>query len=184
MLSNYSRDCLEVLGIFLTPFGLGIPAGVFIAKNKGLEWQVTALLYLVSDMILACVFEVLMLYFIRLTRDSEFIKLFLQEYRKLLTKLGFAKGINPTWFSLIMLSFGIDPMTGRAVAKASGHGFLSGWAIAICGDMMFFALVMYSTLLLKSVLGDGTIAAVTITVIVIGVPMALPYLKERFRSKA
>jgi hypothetical protein len=44
--------------------------------------------------------------------------------------------------ALIMIAFGVDPMTGRAVAVA--------------GDMIYFTLLMVSTLWLKSVIGDGT----------------------------
>jgi hypothetical protein len=45
-------------------------------------------------------------------------------------------------------------MTGRAAAAAAGHGFISGWAIAITGDMIYFAVIMASTLRLNSILGD------------------------------
>ena len=39
-------------------------------------------------------------------------------------------------FTLVMIAFGVDPMTGRAAALANGHGFVTGWAIAIAGDML------------------------------------------------
>jgi hypothetical protein len=41
-------------------------------------------------------------------------------------------------------------MTGRAAAKAAGHGFLPGWAIAITGDMIYFVVLMASTLWLQA----------------------------------
>ena len=47
-------------------------------------------------------------------------------------------------FALIMIAFGADPMTGRAVAVAAGHGFLVGWMIAIAGDMIYFSLCVHS----------------------------------------
>jgi hypothetical protein len=47
-------------------------------------------------------------------------------------------------------------MTGRAVTLANGHGFMSGWTLAIAGDMLYFALIMASTLWLNHILGDGT----------------------------
>jgi len=41
-------------------------------------------------------------------------------------------------FALVMIAFGVDPMTGRATALAAGHGFVTGWALAIAGDMLYF----------------------------------------------
>ena len=55
---------------------------------------------------------------------------------------------------LILVSFSVDPMTGRAAAAAAGHGFVPGWALAITGDMFYFAMLMVSTLWLDDVLGN------------------------------
>jgi len=48
-------------------------------------------------------------------------------------------------FTLVMIAFGVDPMTGRAAALANGHGFLAGWPIAIAGDMLYYAVVAFTT---------------------------------------
>jgi hypothetical protein len=48
---------LSVLMLFLIPVGGGIPAGVLLARDKGLAWPVTAGLYLISDILLALAFE-------------------------------------------------------------------------------------------------------------------------------
>jgi hypothetical protein len=71
-------------------------------------------------------------------------------------------------------------MTGRAAAAAAGHGFLPGWAIAITGDMLYFAVLMASTLWLQGVLGDErlTIGAVLFVMLV------LPSLVRRFTEGA
>ena len=53
-----------------------------------------------------------------------------------------------------MISFGVDPMTGRASAHAAGHGFITGWAIAIAGDMIYFAVIAVTTLKLNSYFKD------------------------------
>ena len=73
-------------------------------------------------------------------------------------------GTKPGPFTLIVIAFGVDPMTGRAAALAAGHGFVTGWVIAITGDMFFYALIAYSTIQLNNVLGDGTLTAVLIMV--------------------
>jgi hypothetical protein len=173
------QSASEVLTIFLMPFGGGIPAGVILAKQHGIDWQLTSLLYFISDLILACLFEPLMHLFIRFSKRSLFLTRFIENYKMMMSKSGFKYGNRSGPIALIAIAFGVDPMTGRAAAKASGHGFFSGWALAIFGDMFFFGLIMASTLFLNNVLGNGSMAALIIMVAMIGVPM----LVERFKSR-
>ena len=177
--AKWFTDASEVLTLFVIPMGGGIPAGVVLAKTRGLQWPMMMAIYLVSDLILAVVFEPLMHLFILATKHSRFLERFLNAYKTSLAKTGF--NINSTLgpFSLIMLSFGVDPMTGRAAAKAVGHGFVSGWALAISGDMIFFALIMVSTIWLNNILGNGTWAAVIITVAM----FCIPPLIKRWRGQ-
>ena len=79
--------------------------------------------------------------------------------------------------ALVLVSFGVDPMTGRAAAAAAGHGFLPGWTIAITGDMFYFALLMISTLWLGAALGDDRL---TIGVMLF-VMLVLPAILRRWR---
>ena len=155
---SFFSDALKVLTLFLIPIGGGIPAGVLLAKTRGLTWPITTVLYFISDCFLACAFEPLMHLFIKFAKNSPVLTRLTESYKASLkaslAKTGFKHGLSPSPFSLIILSFGVDPMTGRSAAKAAGHGFFAGWAIAICGDMIYFALIMVSTLLLNDVLGD------------------------------
>jgi hypothetical protein len=176
---NFWRHSGEVLAAFCIPFGGGIPAGVILAEKTKLGIGVTLILYFISDIMLACFFEPLMLFFIRRTKDSEFTKRFIAQYKLTLERLGFHAGLSPSWYSLIVLSFGVDPMTGRVVAHAAGYGFFLGWAFAICGDMIFFALIMASTLWLNNVLGDGTIAALVAMAAMFAIPPLIRKLKSR-----
>jgi hypothetical protein len=168
----------EVFTLFLIPIGGGIPAGVILAKARGFDWRIMMLLYFMSDLVLACVFEILMHMFIDGARRSPFLGRWAVAYKESLRRSGLNYGISTGPFALILISFGVDPMTGRAAARVAGHGFLSGWAIAICGDMIFFTLIMVSTLWLNSILGDGTLTAVIIMIAMIG----LPVLIERWRA--
>jgi hypothetical protein len=130
-------------------------------------------LYFISDVILAIIFEPLMLLFLRHSAKSpKFARV-----RMAMAKSVERYGINPGPFSLVMITFGTDPMTGRSVAKAAGHGFFSGWAISILGDMLFFTLLMASTLWLNNIIGDGTVTAVIIMVAM----MLLPPLARKLR---
>jgi hypothetical protein len=51
--------------------------------------------------------------------------------------------------------------------------------IAIAGDMLYFLLIMSSTLWLKSVIGDGTWTMV----IIFALMMILPNIIKRFQKK-
>ena len=168
----------EVLAVFLIPFGGGIPAGVVVAKNFGIEWPITAAIYLISDCILACVFEVLLKYFTGLSYRSAYwgrVRVAMKMSLDYIVKMF---GIRPTPFNLIVLSVGTDPMTGRMISKLVGHGFFSGWTLAIMGDMVFYFIVMASTLWLNQVLGSGTQAAIIMTVAI----LAIPPLIQRLRA--
>ncbi len=139
--------------LFLIPVGGGIPAGVLLARSHGIIWPVTAGLYLISDIVLAFLFEPLLRLMIWAGRRVPFIARMVAALRLAMSRTtAHYGGAGP--FALIMIAFGVDPMTGRAAAAAAGHGFISGWAIAIAGDMLYFGVVMAATLRLNSVLGD------------------------------
>lgn len=72
----------------------------------------------------------------------------------------------------------VDPMTGRATALAAGHGFLAGWAFAIAGDMLYFAVIALTTLRLNSYFKDPN----TTMLIVLGAMFVVPMLVRYFRS--
>jgi len=144
---------IPVLMLFLIPVGGGIPAGVLYARAHGIPWLETSALYLVSDVILALLFEPLMLLVIAAGRKVPFLARLAWAFKMATLRLTAQySGAGP--FALIMIAFGVDPMTGRAAAAAAGHGFVSGWAIAIAGDMLYFWVVMVSTLELSAYLGS------------------------------
>ena len=69
-----------------------------------------------------------------------------------------------------------------AAAVAAGHGFVTGWMIAITGDMMFFMLLMVSTIWLKGVLGDGTWASLINLVVMMVAPAIIRHIKDRVKN--
>ena len=73
-------------------------------------------------------------------------------------------------------------MTGRAATAAVGHGFLKGWMLAITGDMLYFTVLMVSTLWLNNILGDGTKTMMIILVLMFVVPMIVRRVREGRRS--
>ena len=174
----------KVLVVFLIPFGGGIPSGVLLAKKLVIPWPITTILYFISDVILACIFEPLMLLFLYWA-DKNKIKViqairaaFNKSTERALAHYGHKAGP----LALILISFGVDPMTGRAAAKARGHNFVSGWLLAIAGDMIFFSILMVSTLWLNNILGDGTATVLIILALMIILPSVIRKTKNYFSS--
>jgi hypothetical protein len=172
----------EVFMLFSIPIGGGIPAGVVLAKKRGITWLSMLVLYFISDVLLALVFEPLMLLVTLASKHNRYLARIRDAFKKSTSKTISKYGINPGPISLILLAFGVDPMTGRTAAFAAGHGFFSGWALAIAGDMIFFVILMASTLWLNSFLGDGTWTAVIIMVAMTVVPLLIRRVRGWWRS--
>jgi hypothetical protein len=177
------KNTWDVFMLFAIPIGGGIPAGVVLAQSKGIAWPMMTLLYFFSDVALAIVFEPCMLVMARLAKRFQFLAQFMANLKEVTNKTIAGYGANPGPFLLVMIAFGVDPMTGRAAALAQGHNFLSGWAVAIMGDMIFFGVVMVSTIWLNNILGDGTWTAIIIMVLMLAVPALIRRVKNRFGKK-
>jgi hypothetical protein len=170
---------LAVLKLFLIPVGGGIPAGVLLARASGVAWPITALLYLLSDIVLALAFEPFLRLLALAGRRVAFLARFAAALRTA-TARGVARfsgtGAGPV--SLIMIAFGVDPMTGRAAALAGGYGFLAGWAFAIAGDMLYFAVIALTTLQLSSYFRDPATAEIIVLAMMFLAPVLLRYLRS------
>jgi hypothetical protein len=171
---------LPVLKLFLLPVGGGIPAGVLLARAKGLAWPITTGLYLVSDVALALAFEPVLRLLAALGKKVPLVAR-LSATLKAATARSVAhfSGTSAGPLTLTMIAFGVDPMTGRATALAAGHGFLTGWAFAIAGDLLYFAVIALTTLRLNSYFQDPN----TTMLVVLGAMFLLPMLVRYFRSK-
>jgi hypothetical protein len=170
---------VAVLLLFLLPVGGGIPAGVLLAQARGLHWPLTAGLYFVSDVLLALAFEPVLRGFVLLARRVPFLARFGAAMKEATARsaahLG-GPGAGP--ISLVMIAFGVDPMTGRSAALAAGHGFLAGWAFAIAGDMLYYAVIALTTLRLNTVIKNPN---TTMWIVLVGM-LLVPMLVRRLRS--
>jgi hypothetical protein len=170
---------LPVLMLFLLPIGGGIPAGVLLAHSKGLAWPVTAGLYFVSDVILALALEPILRLLVMWGRKVQFLARLGAAMRASMARsAGYVSGTGLGPFTLILISFGVDPMTGRATALAAGHGFVTGWCFAIAGDMLYFTVIALTTLRLNAYFRNPN----TTMFIVLGTMIVLPVLVRYFRS--
>jgi hypothetical protein len=171
----------KVLILFLIPIGGGIPAGVLMARSLSIEWPIMMVLYFISDVILACLFEPLMWLVIAAGKRSPFLARLSEAISQMTKKTISHYGNSLGPLSLILVAFGVDPMTGRAATLAAGHGFIVGWMLAIIGDMFYFTLLMVSTLWLNNILGDGTWTMIIILVMMTVIPLLIRRFRERKR---
>jgi hypothetical protein len=175
-----TSNILSVLKLFIIPVGGGIPAGVMLAQAKGMAWPVTALLYLVSDIALAFAFEPILRVFAFIFGKVSFLARIGAALKAVTARsVSHISGTGAGPVGLIMIAFGVDPMTGRASAHAAGHGFIAGWAFAIAGDMLYFAVIAVSTLRLNTYIKDPNITMLIILVAMFSVPALVRFIRNR-----
>jgi ABC-type dipeptide/oligopeptide/nickel transport system permease subunit len=173
-------DMLSVLKLFLIPVGGGIPAGVMLAKAKAMVWPVTTLLYLVSDIILAFLFEPVLRLLAFICSKITFLSRVAAAMKAATARsVHHMAGTGAGPVGLIMISFGVDPMTGRATALAAGHSFIMGWVFAIAGDMLYFGVIAVRTLKLNTYIKDPNITMLIILIAMFSVPTIIRIVRSK-----
>ncbi len=168
----------DVFLLFTIPIGGGIPAGVLLAHDRGIAWPWMMVLYFFSDLALALVFEPVLLALSRLASRVAWMARVGGAFRLAMERSASRFGHATGPFALVMVAFGVDPMTGRAAALAAGYGFVGGWAIAIAGDMIYFSVLMVGTLWLKELVGDGTAVMLIILTLMFVGPLVVRKLRH------
>ncbi len=170
---------VPVLMLFLLPVGGGIPAGILLARATGLAWPMTAGLYFVSDVLLALAFEPILRLFVAWGGKVPFLARFRAAMKAAMARsvAHVSGGAGP--FTLVMIAFGVDPMTGRATALAAGHGFLTGWTFAIAGDLLYYAVIALATLRLNAYFRNPN----TTILVVLGAMIIVPILVRACRPR-
>ena len=171
---------LSVLKLFVIPVGGGIPAGVLLARRLRLAWPAVACVYLFSDVLLALAFEPLLRLGSRWGNRSRLGARVGAAFKQASERsVAHFNGTGAGPLALVMIAFGVDPMTGRASALAAGHGFIAGWAIAIAGDMLYFGLIAVSTLGLNRYIRNPD----TTMWIVLAAMFLLPVVVRKIRAR-
>ena len=145
-----------------------------------MAWPMTAGLYFASDVILALAFEPILRLLVAWGRKVPFLARLSAAMKAAMARsVAHFSGTGAGPFTLVLIAFGLDPMTGRATALAAGHGFMAGWAIAIAGDMLYYTVIALTTLRLNSYFRNPN----TTVLIVLGAMIAVPILVRHFRSR-
>jgi hypothetical protein len=163
--------------IFATQIGAGIPIGVIMGRDIGLSALQMAGLYLASDVVLALTCEPILVALAWLSRRVAWLSTLGSRLGRVSGATGLSDGKVKGPLGLILFSFIFAPMPARAASEAAGHGPISGWSLAIIGDMIYFGVIMASTLLVISIFGDNRMA---IAPLIVGAWL-LPLLVQRLR---
>ena len=151
-----------------------------LAQTKGVAWPITTLLYLGSDIILAIAFEPVLRILALICGKVSFLTRFSAALKAATARsVSHYGGTGAGPIALVMIAFGVDPMTGRATALAAGHGFVTGWAIAVTGDMLYFAVIAISTLSLNSYIRDPNTTMLIILVAMFFIPVVIRRIRSR-----
>ena len=153
-----------VFALFWSPVGPGIPAGVLLARHIPLNPFVTFGLYAASDVLAASICQPA---FEGLRRVARRVPVVRRAGRRLLKLAmlgtpfaqqgvaGTAVATGPAaLFRVATIGFGVDVYTAGAVATGLAVPRVLRWACAIAGDLVWFALLLGTSIAAASIVDD------------------------------
>ena len=168
-----------VLLLFWIPGGMGIPPGVLLGYHGGLGPIVMSVLYFLSDVVLASVFEPMLVILAALARRLPLLSRAGAAILAAITRT-MPAGSASAPIGIALTAFGAGLPFGRALAAAAGFGLVTSWLFTIAGDMAYFGLGMSSTLWFDDLLGDPRMAAFA----GLAVMFIVPALIRRWQGRA
>jgi len=168
-----------VLALFFAPVGPGVPAGVLLARHVPLNPAFTFGLYALSDVIAAVICHPV---FVLLRRHGRKVRPIRWLGRRLqsLAMLGVPRPAGdraaPALSRIATVGFGVDVYTAGMLATGLPISHVVGWTSAIAGDLVYFALLLGTSLAAASIFDDDRFIAVVLIVAMI----AIPRLARRF----
>ena len=169
-----------VFALFWAPVGPGIPAGVLLARHIPLNPVLTFGLYAASDVLAASICHPLFTAFRRLGRRVPAVR---RAGKSLLrvamlgtplarpeTAAGAPAGRPAALFRVATIGFGVDIYTAGAVATGLDVPRLLRWACAIAGDLIWFAILLETSLLAASFADDDRVIGGVVLLAMLVVP--------------
>ena len=167
-----------IFALFWAPVGPGIPAGVLLAHHLRLPPTVTFGLYALSDTLAAAVLNPVYAW---LRTHGRRIPTVRKIGRRLLAvaMIGVRRPTAeetrdgrgaPALFRVGTVGFGVDVYTAGALASALPVPRLQGWVAAIAGDLLWFALLLGSSIAAATVLDDDRWVALVVVAVTLIVP--------------
>lgn len=162
-----------VFALFWAPVGPGIPAGVLLARHIPLPPIITFGLYAITDLFAVVVCHPL---FVALRRHGRKVPTFHAFGRRLLqlAMLGVPRSalrgdrrLAPALLRIGTVGFGVDIYTGGLLATGLPNAKLAGWAAALTGDLLWFALLLASSIAAASIIDDDRFVGIVVIVAMI-----------------
>lgn len=169
--------------LFWAPVGPGIPAGVLLAHHLRVPPPVTFGLYALSDTLAALLLNPLYAWLRAWSRRNPTIRRIGQRvlaFAMLGVRRPTAEAVRggrlaPALFRIATVGFGVDIYTAGALASGLPIPRLPGWAAALAGDLLWFAVLLGSSIAAASILDDDRV----VSVVVIAVALLAPPLFRR-----
>ncbi len=161
-----------VLALFFTPVGPGIPAGVLLARHVPLNPVVTFALYFVSDVMAAIVCHPL---FVLLRRHGRRVRPIRWLGRRMMSvaMLGVPRDderASPALGRIATVGFGVDVYTAGMLATGVGVPRVAGWTAAIVGDLVWFALLLGTSMAAASIVDDDRLVLLAMVIAMLVIP--------------
>jgi hypothetical protein len=175
---GWPHGWVGVLILFCVPMGVGVPPGVLLAKQAGIGPAMTTNLYLLSDVLMAFVFEPMLRLLAAAARRRPRLARLRDAYGLALARMTPRGGLAGPG-GVVLTGFGMGLPFGRALAALAGYGLVTGWLLTIAGDSIFFLIGLVSTLWFGGMFGDQRMAALAGTAVMAVVAMAAHRLSAR-----
>ena len=167
-----------VFALFWAPVGPGIPAGVLLAQHLRLPPALTFGLYALSDALAVVLLNPVYGW---LRTHGRRVPAIRKVGRRALAfaMIGVrrptadevrAGRLAPVLFRIGTVGFGVDIYTAGALASGLPIARLRGWAAAMAGDLVWFALLLGSSLAAAQVFDDERWVAVVVVAVALLVP--------------
>jgi len=169
-----------VFALFWAPVGPGIPAGVLLARHLRIAPAVTFGLYALSDVLAVLLLNPIYSLLRTHGRRNATIRRIGQRVlavamigtRRPTVDEVRAGRLAPALFRIATVGFGVDIYTAGALATGLPIPRLPGWAAAMVGDLIWFAVLLGSSIAAAQVFDERGIAVVVIAVTLLGPALA------------
>lgn len=164
--------------LFWAPVGPGIPAGVLLANHLRLPPPITLGLYALSDTLAALLLNPIYSWFRTHGRripavhriGSRMLKVAMIGVRRPSTDDLRDGRVAPALFRIATVGFGVDIYTAGALASGLPIRRLAGWAAAMAGDLVWFSILLASSIVASQIFDDERVVAVVVIVVMVAVP--------------
>jgi hypothetical protein len=170
--------------LFWAPVGPGIPAGVLLAHHLRIPPPITFGLYALSDTLAMLILNPVYTWLRTRGRRNPTVRRVGQRMlafamlgvRRPTDEEVRAGRLAPMLFRIATVGFGVDIYTAGALAHGLPIPRLPGWAAALVGDLMWFAMLLATSIIAAGLIDDDRV----VFVVVVAIALVGPSIARRF----